>query len=301
MFNTDNSLLQQVKIVNCSGDTFNIDIKRDDLIDTLVSGNKWRKLKYNILAAQSKKNDTIITFGGAYSNHLVATAKAAALYDFKSIGIVRGEELNSDSNNTLSTCSSFGMKLVFVSREEYHLKDDKSYIEQLHIDFPNAFVIPEGGANFYGLTGCQEIWSELPKYYTDIVVAAGTGTTAAGILSGMPESMRLHVFSALKGNFMQKEILTKIDYGFHNSEFTELCASKLRVYPEDYFGGYGKYTQELLDFIRWSEQELALPLDQVYTAKAFFQLKRLLDRNKLNSEAKILFIHTGGLQGNSAF
>jgi len=300
MFDTDKSLLQQVELANCSGDKYLIDIKRDDLIDALVSGNKWRKLKYNILAAQAKKNDTLVTFGGAYSNHLIATAKAAALYDFKSVGIVRGEELSSDANSTLKSCTLYGMKLVFISREEYHLKEDKSYIEQLHIDFPNAFVIPEGGANFYGLTGCQEIWSELPKYYTDVVVAAGTGTTAAGILSGMPESMRLHVFSALKGDFMEKEILTKIDYGFHNSDFTAQCASKLRVYSEEYFGGYGKYTEELIDFIRATHKNFNLPLDQVYTGKAFFQLSQLLDKNAFHPASRILFIHTGGLQGNTA-
>ena len=300
MFNTENSIVQQIEITNCSNDTFLIDIKRDDLIDDLVSGNKWRKLKYNILAAQAKKNDTLVTFGGAYSNHLIATAKAAALCGLKSVGIVRGDELNSNANETLKACAAFNMQLVFVSREEYHLKDDKSYLEQLHIDFPNAFIIPEGGANFYGLTGCQEIWRELPKHYTDVVVSAGTGTTAAGILSGMPDKMRLHVFSALKGDFMEKEILHKIAYGFHNSDFTEHCANKLQVYSEDYFGGYGKHSQELLTFIRQTKNKYDLPLDQVYTGKAFFQLIQFIEQNQFNNTDRILFIHTGGLQGNTA-
>lgn len=300
MFNTDKSILQQVELVNCLGNKVVIEIKRDDLIDDLVSGNKWRKLKYNILAAQAKKNDTLVTFGGAYSNHLVATAKAAALHGLKSVGIVRGNELNANANKTLKACAAYDMQLEFISREEYFLKDDKSYIEQVHVDFPNSFVIPEGGSNFYGLTGCQEIWKELPAHYTDAVVAAGTGTTAAGILSGMPDSTRLHVFSALKGDFMENEIRNKIEYGFHNSDFTEQCVNKLHVYSENYFGGYGKYTEELLDFIRWAKENLNLPLDQVYTGKAFFQLKRMLDQNQFNQTARILFIHTGGLQGNSA-
>lgn len=300
MFNTDKSLLQQLEIENCSGKRFMIDVKRDDLIDDLVSGNKWRKLKYNMLAAQAQKKPRIITFGGAYSNHLVATAKACHLIGLESIGIVRGDELNLDSNDTMRACHSFGMQLIFVDRQTYFMKDDKSYIEQLHIDHPNSFIIPEGGANFYGLTGCQELWQELPKHYTDVIVAAGTGTTAAGILSGMPDGMKLHVFSALKGDFMQKEILNKIAFGFHNEEFTEHCQRKLHVGEEDVFGGYGKYNNALLQFIQEIELKHNLPLDQVYTGKAFFRLMQLLNQDYFTTDSRILFIHTGGLQGNTA-
>lgn len=300
MFNTDLSLVQQLEIRNCSNETFHIDVKRDDLIDDLVSGNKWRKLKYNVLAAKNQKKESILTFGGAYSNHLVAAAKACSMAGIKSIGIVRGDELNSNSNETLRICAEYGMDLHFISRDMYHMRDDKSYIEQLHVDFPNSFIVPEGGSNFYGLIGCQEIWKELSNNYTDVILAGGTGTTAAGILSGMPENAKLHVFSALRGDFLKADIIQKIEYGFHNKEFTELCKSKITVYPEDCFGGYGKYSDELIEFIIKIKKEHNLPLDQVYTGKAFFRLLKLLNNNTFSKSSKILFLHTGGLQGNTA-
>jgi 1-aminocyclopropane-1-carboxylate deaminase/D-cysteine desulfhydrase-like pyridoxal-dependent ACC family enzyme len=301
MFDTSNSLLQHLQDPNCLFQGAKIVVKRDDLIDEWVSGNKWRKLKHNIAAAQGAKQNRILTFGGAFSNHLLATAKACHLAGMESIGIVRGEELNERSNETLKNCFALGMELVFISREEYHLRDDKSYIEQLHIDYPNTYIVPEGGANFYGLIGCQEIWKELPKDYTDVVVAAGTGTTAAGILSGMPHTMKLHVFSALKGDFLEKEIENKIHFAFHNEGFTSSCMKQMKLYSEDVFGGYGKCNQQLLDFIIWVKDTFDLPLDQVYTAKAFYRLYKMIQSGEFDARSRILFVHTGGLQGNTAF
>lgn len=300
MFDSSVSLIQQLKLENCSQRDIYLGVKRDDLIDDLVSGNKWRKLKYNILAVKAQKKERVITFGGAYSNHLVATAKACFIHGLESVGIVRGDELSVNSNVTLKACHGFGMKLVFVSREEYIFREDNLYLEQLHLEFPNAFIIPEGGANFNGLVGCQEIWQEIHEDFSDVAVAAGTGTTAAGLLAGMPSGMRLHVFSALKGEGMREQILKKIDLGFHNPEFTAQCAEKLYVYSEDYFGGYGKYNAELLEFMKWAKNQLDLPLDQVYTAKAFFRLYNLIQKEYFPRGARILFLHTGGLQGNTA-
>jgi len=299
MLDTQKSKLQQLDQTNCLLQDLSVFVKRDDLIDDLVSGNKWRKLKYNILAAQANRNETLVTFGGAYSNHLVATAKACQLSYIQSVGIVRGDELNPSSNSTLRLCHEFGMKMIFVSRDEYQMRDDKSYIEQLHIDFPNSFIVPEGGANFYGLSGCQELWAELPKDFTDVVVAAGTGTTAAGLLSGMPEHMNLHVFSALKGDFMALGIERKLNFGFHNAEFTHACMSRLKVYDENVFGGYGKHTPILIEFMKFVKNEFNLPLDQVYTAKAFYGLFQMIQSGQFKKNSKILFIHTGGLQGNT--
>jgi 1-aminocyclopropane-1-carboxylate deaminase/D-cysteine desulfhydrase-like pyridoxal-dependent ACC family enzyme len=299
LFDCSKSILQQLEDKNCLLKGVEVFVKRDDLIDEWVSGNKWRKLKYNILAAKNGQFPRILTFGGAYSNHLVATAKACHVAGFESIGIVRGDELNPESNETLKQCAAFDMQLHFVTREDYLLRDDKSYIEQLHIDFPNTYIIPEGGSNFYGLSGCQEIWKEIPKEFTDVFVTAGTGTTAAGILSAMPENARLHVCSALKGDFLKADIERKLEYGFHNSEFTEFCMHRMTLYSEDTFGGYGKHTPELFDFMRFVQETFALPLDQVYTAKAFYRLFQMIQNGDFNSSSKILFIHTGGLQGNT--
>lgn len=300
MFDTALSVTQHLQDPNCLFQGAKIVVKRDDLIDKWVSGNKWRKLKYNISAAQAAKQNRILTFGGAFSNHLLATAKACHLAGLKSVGVVRGDELNENANDTLKNCASLGMNLIFISREEYHLRDNKSYIEQLHIDYPNTYIVPEGGANFYGLIGCQEIWRELSKEYTDVVVAAGTGTTAAGILSGMPKTMKLHVFSALKGDFLSKEIEQKIRFSFHNEEFTASCMKQMKLYGEDIFGGYGKYNQELLDFIIWVKETFDLPLDQVYTGKAFYGLYQMIQNGLFHEKSRILFVHTGGLQGNNA-
>jgi 1-aminocyclopropane-1-carboxylate deaminase len=299
LFNAEKSIVQQLHDENCLLKGIQVFVKRDDLIDDLVSGNKWRKLKYNILAAKNGQFPRVLTFGGAYSNHLIATAKACHLAKLESIGIVRGDELNEKSNHTLEQCAFYGMKLHFVSREEYVLRDDKSYIEQLHIDFPNTFIIPEGGSNFYGLSGCQEIWKDLPKDFTDVFVAAGTGTTAAGILSAMPENTHLHVCSALKGDFLRSDIERKLEYGFHNTEFTEFCMQRMTLYSEDIFGGYGKHTPELFDFMRFVQTEFNLPLDQVYTAKAFYRLYEMIQNGVFAANSRILFLHTGGLQGNT--
>jgi 1-aminocyclopropane-1-carboxylate deaminase len=298
LFNTVKSVIQQVKYTNCSNYTFSIDVKRDDLIDEVVSGNKWRKLKYNVLQAKSSHLNQLITFGGAFSNHLIATAKAAHLTGLESIGIVRGDELNPSSNHMLKLCNSFNMQLHFVSRSEYELRSDKSYQNDWHSLFPNSYLIPEGGANFFGLIGCQEIWSELDEQYDYVVLAAGTGTTAAGVLSGMPEQTKMIVFSALKGDFIKQEILSKISYGFHNDAFTESCSERLTVMGDEEFGGYGKFDQRLVDFIAWCESTLQLPLDKIYTAKAFYGLLQHLDKGLIKKNSKILFIHTGGLIGN---
>lgn len=299
MFNTSNSVLQQLESPKGLFEGVQIYVKRDDLIDDIVSGNKWRKLKYSILEAQRRKNESILTFGGAYSNHLVATAKAGNLAGIKTIGMVRGEELNPNSNSTLKKCTEFGMKLKFISREEYALRNDKMYWEQLHEEIENTFIVPEGGASYFGLIGCQEIWNEIPNNdFSHVYVAAGTGTTAAGLLAGLPNTCQLIAVSALRGGFMRKNIEDLLQYNFFDDDLVREQMERLTVYEDDFFGGYAKSNPELLTFMQWVLDELKLPLDKVYTAKAFYHLLEHIKHKKLVSGDKVLFLHTGGLQGN---
>ena len=299
MFNTVNSILQQLEDPKGLLKGVKIFVKRDDLIDNLVSGNKWRKLKYNLLEAKRRKNTQLLTFGGAYSNHLVATAKACALADIPAIGIVRGDELNSQSNQTLQMCTEYGMTLKFIPRAEYTLRNDKMYIDQLHDEYPNTFIVPEGGANFFGMIGCQEIWSELPDVnFSKVYVSAGTGTTASGLIAGLPIGVRLQVISALKGDFMYSTVKERLMYSFFDEELVEEKLSQVDFHDDNLFGGYAKATESLLDFMEWVNVEFNLPLDKVYTAKTFYHLVQQINAGEILEGEHVLFIHTGGLQGN---
>lgn len=272
-------------------------VKRDDLLHPIISGNKWRKLKYNVQQAIQTKHIGIFTFGGAFSNHLVATAAACKKVGLKSIGFVRGEELNETSNETLKKCSELGMKLIFLSREMYFMRDDKEFIDELRIEHPGYFPVPEGGANYYGIIGCQEIWQELSTTYDHVFVACGTGTTAAGLILGKPAQTQLHIIPVLKGFETEKTIRNLVKWSVFDEEMTDELLQGVHFHEEYHFGGYAKLNPELLEF-QEKVRNHNLPLDQVYTAKAFYALTDMC-KQKVFSGKKILFIHTGGLQGNT--
>jgi 1-aminocyclopropane-1-carboxylate deaminase len=299
LFDTEKSVLEKVRYVDPSTvEQLDLYIKRDDLIDPLVSGNKWRKLKYNIEQAQHKLCEGILTFGGAHSNHLVATAKACNRAGLKSVGFVRGEELTPESNLTLKDCAVLGMDLVFVSREEYREKDDWDFINQLRNGFPSFHIVPEGGANFYGVVGCQEILKETVNDFDHVFICAGTGTTAAGVILSAGVHTKVHVVSALKGEFMEAQVTKMMNSVCFDEELVSELNSKARFHNDAHFGGYAKTTQELLDFITDFEKQTAIPLDSIYTGKAMFALIQEWKKGVLGEDKKILFIHTGGLQGN---
>lgn len=273
-------------------------VKRDDLLHPEVSGNKWRKLKYNIEQALHGKNEGIFTFGGAFSNHLLATAFAAKEVGLKAIGFVRGDELNSDSNPTLRRCNELGMELQFLSREMYVLHDDKMFIDELKIENPGFYAIPEGGGNYYGMVGCQEIWKELPGDVQHVFVAQGTTTTSCGILLGMSETTTLHVLPVLKGFDVGATMTKHLLYFLFDEDLAEELMGKVAIHDQFHFGGYAKYTPELLQFIQSTYQQHQLPLDPVYTAKAFYGMTEILKDPSFDN-TKVIFIHTGGLQGCS--
>ena len=266
-------------------------IKRDDLIHPEVSGNKWRKLKYNLDDALRQGKDTLLTFGGAYSNHLYATAAAGKALNLHTIGIVRGEVANEKLSPTLVFCQSQGMKLVFVSREEYKRRHDPIYIHELLHSLGNPYFIPEGGSSALALRGVGEMVEEVhaqsgiqPDYFA---TAVGTGGTAAGILS---VGSNVIAFSALKGgDFLERDIQMLLE----NRQDT----GKLNLQTDYHFGGYGKWKPELLTFIRGFHNRHAIQLEQVYTAKMMFGLFDLMQKGFFKPGQIVVAEHTGGLQG----
>lgn len=295
-YSTAPSFLQTLSSEQLNNWNVRLTIKRDDLIDTEVSGNKWRKLKYNIEHAQFYQKEGILTFGGAYSNHLLATAAACSIIGLKSIGVVRGEELSSTSNANLKRCEALGMQLLFVARSEYDLRNEKEVIETWKTKYPSFYLVPEGGANFNGMVGCQEIWKELPKTAQHLFVAQGTTTTSCGVLLGMPENCLLHVVPVLKGFDVRSTMRQQLYSFLLDQEAVDEALERVVIHDAHHFGGYGKKTSELEMFIAKCKEEFDLPLDFVYTGKAF---KALMDWLKNRGDCKgeeVLFLHTGGLK-----
>lgn len=260
-------------------------VKRDDLIHPFISGNKWRKLKYNLIQARTLKKDLLVTFGGAYSNHLVATACAAAKFGFRSTGFVRGEQVK---NHSLMLCRMFGMNLIFVDRERY--KNKKELFDQHFSTDSDSFFINEGGAGQSAVKGCSELIAELDQSFDHIFCAAGTGTTASGLLMGINDSgvsSLLHIVSSLKnGSFLKDEI------SGHN-----INTQNLILHCDYHFGGYGKTKPELLNFIKQFASSTGILLDQVYTGKTAYAIYDMIKNDQFQGGSKILLIHTGGLLG----
>lgn len=259
-------------------------VKRDDMIHPFISGNKWRKLKHTLEKARAEDKKLLVTFGGAYSNHLLATACAGAKFGFQTIGFVRGEEVN---NPTLMLCKLFGMELRFIDRERYRNKKEV-FVTNFQQD-TSAMFIDEGGAGEDAVEGCSELVGELKQNYDHIFCAAGTGTTAAGILRGVQQrgmDTRVHVVPVLK------------NAGFIGEEIAGYVKTvQMQLHLDYHFGGYAKTTPELLDFVSSFAAGTGILLDQVYTGKMFFSAYDLLKRNHFPQGSSILLIHTGGLLG----
>lgn len=300
---TSLSIIEKISLPLQEGIFFPIQIKRDDLIDPIISGNKWRKLEYNLLQAQALKKEGVLTFGGPYSNHLIATAKAAKNEGLKSIGIVRGAELTSDSNPTLRACAQMGMHLFFMARDEYRQYTQKysHCFKALQEKYSHFYIIPEGGKNYYGVMGCQGIVKETPNNYQHIYLAGGTGTTGAGILLGCSENTQVHVISALKGDFLREDIKSLIEDTVNDKDYTEELLQQLTVHTNAHFGGYAKVSDALFQLINTIYRETQLQLDPVYTGKAFFQLVNDINSGEIRPNDNVLFIHTGGLQGATSW
>lgn len=276
-------------------------IKRDDLIHPEISGNKWRKLKYNILHAQNAGNDQLLTFGGAYSNHIAATAAACAMFKLPSIGIIRGEE--ADLNNpTLSAARNQGMKIIPVTRQEYSEKEEPVYLEHLHERFPNTHIVPEGGANYFGLNGCMEITKEIEIPFDTIICACGTGTTLAGIAVSLGENQHVIGFPAIKnGHSLLQAIRSQIGYALFDTEWTNDILQKISLQTNYHFGGFAKVSDELKNFRSDFLDQTKIDLDLIYTAKMMYGFIEMVKNNQFSTGQKIVIYHSGGLQGNKGF
>jgi len=262
-------------------------VKREDLLHPYISGNKLRKLKYNILEAQKQRKKAVLTFGGAFSNHIAATAAAGKEYGFATIGVIRGEELVNKigDNPTLAFAQQCGMILKFVSREEYRLKTDSQFIENLKTEFDDFYLVPEGGTNQLAVKGCEEILNAEDKSFTHVACAVGTGGTISGIINSVIQNQYILGFPALKGEGLYEDICKFAPSG------------DWKLITDYHFGGYGKVTEELIVFINDFYEKTGIPLDPVYTGKMFFGVIDLIHKNYFPENADILLIHTGGLQG----
>lgn len=287
---------QQIELPLLKAKKVELWIKREDKIHEFVSGNKYRKLKYNIQEAQKEDKDIILTFGGAFSNHIVATAVAGKISGIQTIGIIRGEELEDKfeqvikENKTLNEAHKNGMRFEFVSRATYKEKNDPSYISSLKEKYGNFYLIPEGGSNDLAIKGCEEILTDKDKKFKYICTAVGTGGTIAGIIRSKWSDQQILGFSALKGDFLNDEVVKLVK---HNEGW--------EIISENHFGGYGKYNTDLIRFINDFYRETNILLDPIYTGKMMYGILNRVEEGYFEPGSKILAIHTGGLQGIHGF
>jgi 1-aminocyclopropane-1-carboxylate deaminase len=285
-----------------------LDILRLDLIDSEISGNKWFKLKKNLEKAIFESKKLIITHGGAFSNHIAATAAACKKYNLKCVGVIRGDETD-ELNSTLSLAKENGMTLYFVNRETYAKKNTEEFKKHLQEKFGEYYLIPEGGNNEEGVKGCFEIvkreWD-----YDYVVCACGTATTYAGILASKKENQIIIGISVLKGEnklpsetqaLLQKITLNKTSIISNNQALQKETLEENCILNSYSFNGYAKFNQQLVDFKNNFENTYGIILDHIYTTKLLFGIYDLINQKKLRPNTSILVIHSGGLQGNDAF
>lgn len=280
-----NSPLEEIEFLPITKYGVKLYFKRDDLIHPFISGNKWRKLKYNLIEAENLGKNHLVTFGGAFSNHILATAAAGAKFNFKTTAFIRGEEAN---NQLLDFCKLFGMNLILVSREAYQNKE--GLYHDYFKDDDSTYFIDEGGFGPLAEKGCREIITELTEEFDHLFCSGGTGATSAGILNGIHLQnlkTQFHLVPALKGgSFLANDIKPLL-----------IADVEYQIHDEYHFGGYAKTTPQLIQFIKDFTQQTGILIDPVYTAKTLFAIQDLASKNHFKKGEKILMIHTGGLFG----
>ncbi|MFO7824199.1 MAG: pyridoxal-phosphate dependent enzyme [Cyclobacterium sp.] len=269
-------------------------VKRLDLLHPVVQGNKHYKLLYNIQAAKESGHSCLLTFGGAYSNHIHATALSAAQNGLNSIGMIRGE-IPKPLNPTLADAKTQGMELYPMSRTSYREKNDPEILEKLKLKFGDVYIIPEGGTNALAIKGSREILEPDDKEMDIVTVPVGTGGTFAGLLASASSNQQVLGFSALKGSFIHQEISSLLEA----HQISPFCS--WQIHAAYHFGGYAKFNPELIQFIKEIKKASGIPLEPLYTGKMLFGLLDLIRQDTFPRGTRILAIHTGGLQGLRGF
>lgn len=269
-------------------------IKRDDLNHPLIQGNKWHKLKYNLQAAQSQHKHQLLTFGGAYSNHIAATAAAAFERGWSSIGLIRGNELATNQqawSPTLKQAQRHGMTFEFVDRQTYRLRHQPTWLNALLQRYPKAYFLPEGGSNPLAINGFESVINELNQQcpsWTHLLCAVGTGGTLAGLAKFAQPHQQIWGIASLKNaGYLREQI----------SEWAGLDKTNWRLFTEFHGGGYGKTSNDVLNISQQFEQNNGVKLDPVYTAKLVFAFNRLIQAGAFAANSRVVLYHSGGLQG----
>jgi 1-aminocyclopropane-1-carboxylate deaminase/D-cysteine desulfhydrase-like pyridoxal-dependent ACC family enzyme len=285
------TFLQPIRDERLDRANVNLFLKREDQNHPTIQGNKLRKLKYNLTEAKNNNYSTLLTFGGAFSNHLYAVAAAGKLFNFKTIGVVRGEKVL-PLNDTLAFAEECGMTLHFISRQQYREKTTEHFLSDLRAMFGSFYLIPEGGSNVLAVRGCKEIVQEINMPFDYLCTPVGTGGTMAGLIAGAENRGQVLGFAALKGaSFLVNDVtalLTSAQCPVYDN---------WQIVTDYHFGGYAKQTPELLNFMRSFEKTQGVLLEPIYTAKMLYGIFDLVEQNFFKPNSNIIAIHTGGLQG----
>lgn len=272
-------------------------LARLDLVHPDLSGNKWFKLKYHLKKVLDGASDGLITFGGAYSNHLYAAAKACHYFGLPFVAFIRGEKPE-ELNKSLQEVISIAKRVIWLDRSAYREKNTTTFLEQVNGEFPNFHVVPEGGSDYLGVKGSKEIIPSLPHEYKEIALAIGSGGTTAGLLLSKKECQRIHGFLALKnGGYMRQEIKRLLlDFVPDEQAGRLVSPPHLMLYDQYHFGGFAKMTPELKSFIVNFYEYKDILLDRVYTSKMIYGLTKEIELGAINPEDSIAAMHTGGLR-----
>ncbi|MDG1751910.1 MAG: pyridoxal-phosphate dependent enzyme [Thalassotalea sp.] len=271
----------------------NVQIKRDDLIDPIISGNKWRKLKYNLRHVKKEGFKGIISFGGAYSNHIHALAYACLQNNINTIGIIRGEA-HYAHNFTLSKAKKWGMDLHFVDRKTYRQRDSTEYLLHLSQQYPDYFIIPEGGSNTLAIKGVAEISTELNKQtqYDTLIAPVGSAGTISGLITGDKNQHAILGIAVLKQqDYLQKEVYNLLETTGNKS------VNNWKILNNYHDGGYAKFSQQSLKKLQDFSAKTGVPFEPIYSGKMILALLDLINTGYFKPHHRIVLLHTGGLQG----